>query len=346
MRIFLSHSSADVRIAEAMEALLTRIFGEGNVEVVFSSDEREGRGVDLGREWFPWITQQIQEVDKTYVLLTPTSIARPWVMWEAGVAEGVGLGDHREDPVIPITFGLDDRDVPDPFRSIQSARCDTPGGVARLLRDANDDLGDRRIPPEPFSAGLERAVPDFLDAVRTALADAPSARPLLSTMPSQFPAGTLAGMWANCFTFGRRCHAEIAEVVALDDRRVRITTGPIPPRTEAHEPPFSNVIIAEVVNRHLIGQWKNVSDARYFGSLHLAVLTGEKVMEGRYTSFTSDLVVGAGGWKWVHLEPESLRAVEWGGIRLRDPREVHATLDRHGNSRLSLPLTDVVEPRP
>jgi hypothetical protein len=55
-----------------------------------------------------------------------------------------------------------------------------------------------------------------------------------------------------------------------------------------------NEIDAQLANRHLIGCWKNSSDNRYFGVLHLAVLPGEAVMEGHYSGYESDVEVSKG----------------------------------------------------
>jgi hypothetical protein len=52
--------------------------------------------------------------------------------------------------------------------------------------------------------------------------------------------------------------------------------------------------------------WKNSSDARYLGALHLAVLPGEAVMEGHFSGYASDVEVSIGPWKWVRLDPASL----------------------------------------
>jgi hypothetical protein len=85
------------------------------------------------------------------------------------------------------------------------------------------------------------------------------------------------------------------------------------------------------VNRHLVGHWKNISDTRYFGSVHLAVLPGETVMDGYYTGFSSDIQVDAMRWKWVRLDPESLSGVDLQEVTLNDPDMIHALLERAAN---------------
>ena len=58
--------------------------------------------------------------------------------------------------------------------------------------------------------------------------------------------------------------------------------------------PFRNEIDAELAGRHLIGEWRNTSDTRYYGTMQLAVLPGEIVMEGYYAGVGSDVEVSTG----------------------------------------------------
>jgi hypothetical protein len=106
---------------------------------------------------------------------------------------------------------------------------------------------------------------------------------------------------------------------------------------------FRNEIEAELVNRHLIGHWKNVNDAYYFGSIHLAVLPGETVMEGYYTCYLTDLQVATERWKWVRLDQEALSDVELSQVVLQEPRLIHALVESHSQHDIPLTLTEVME---
>ncbi len=81
---------------------------------------------------------------------------------------------------------------------------------------------------------------------------------------------------------------------------------------------------------------------RYFGSLHLAVLTGEAVMEGYYTAFTNDIRVDVGRWKWVRLDPLTLSGVDLAAVVLNEPETVYAVLER-SHQDIPLPLTAIAE---
>lgn len=170
---------------------------------------------------------------------------------------------------------------------------------------------------------------------------------LLAGIAPSFPIATLAGAWVTGYQFGDpvKHHVDIAHVVVASDRMVTVQNFPPEPRTEAHSVPYRNEIEAELVNRHLIGFWKNTIDSRYFGAIHLAVLPGEAVMKGYYTSFNSDIEVGLGPWKWVKLDPQSLASVDLSEVELPEPGTVYSVLERHSEYDALLTLNEILEDR-
>jgi hypothetical protein len=130
-------------------------------------------------------------------------------------------------------------------------------------------------------------------------------------------------------------------VVAESDRRVRATN--YAPRAENRRLAFHNEIEAEVTNRHLIGHWRNRSDTRYFGAVHLAVLTGECVMDGHYTSFVSDVATNVGPWKWVRLDTMTNAPVDLKALTLKKPDAVHDALAAHTGEDGPIALDAIVE---
>jgi hypothetical protein len=339
MRIFLSHSHRDRAIAEALTKLLTGLFGK-RLEVQYSSDQSAGGGVPPGAQWLPWITRHIAEADATYVLLTPNSMQKSWVLWESGAAAGVALATHAARGVVPITFGLSEDDIPNPFVSTQCVRGDTleAGGVHRLLQDLNLHL-QSPLTELALQATVEAAVPPFFDKIKAALRESTAIASLLASVPASFKAAELAGLWVTSFEFtsgaGTLCHADLVELKA--DAARRLTGKSRQPRTEGRARPFLNEIEAEVANRHLVGHWKNLSDMRYFGTVHLAVQTGECLMEGSYTCLANDVTVGSGPWQWVRVDPASAAGVDLARVALQEPREVRKRLAAH--SKHAGPLT-------
>jgi DNA-binding transcriptional regulator YhcF (GntR family) len=170
-------------------------------------------------------------------------------------------------------------------------------------------------------------------------------RSLLDSVPHSFSADTLAGFWVTSYRFHSRSgllhHADITRISAQTGRRLTARNYPPDPRSHGHVPAFRNEIEAQLVNRHVLGHWRNVSDTRYFGSIHLAVLPGEAVMEGYYTGFTSDIKVDVERWKWIRLDPVTLSGVEVERVTLKEPEMIYTLL---GNSTQDapLPLTAVI----
>lgn len=171
-------------------------------------------------------------------------------------------------------------------------------------------------------------------------------RTLLDPVPHSFPAEALAGPWVTCYRFLHhgetpRHHADVAHLTAISERRIRAVNHPPRPRSEGHVNPFRNEIEAQLAGRHLVGTWKNTSDTRYFGSVQLAVLPGETVMEGFFTGVGTDVEVSTGRWKWVRLDPDA--DVALAGVTLREPALLYALVMNRSQYDAPLALADVGE---
>jgi DNA-binding transcriptional regulator YhcF (GntR family) len=173
-------------------------------------------------------------------------------------------------------------------------------------------------------------------------------RSVLESVPPSFSTEILKGLWVTCYQFitdgGLASHADIARIVPQSSRRVTATNYTPAPRTQekGRELAFRNEIEAQLVNRHLIGNWKNVSDTRYFGSIHLAISPGEFVMEGYYTAFLSDIKVAAMPWKWLRIDSASLADVDLPRLTIKDPETVYELLTE-STGKASLPISAVTE---
>ncbi|MFE6091753.1 toll/interleukin-1 receptor domain-containing protein [Streptomyces massasporeus] len=343
MKIFLSHSVLDQRIATALQTLFKQVFGDGNIQMEFSSDQDAGGGIPPGDPWLPWIKEHLKDADGTYILLTPNSMNRPWVLWESGAAAGIAMATKKSKRIVPIMFG--DIDTPSPFSSLQMIRGDSEEdyGIHKLLGNVNKSLS-QPIPKGPFAAAVQKNVPVYLKRVKGALQQQRS-EGLLTSVPSAFPAERIAGYWVTCFSFGEssKCHADVAGIAVESQRRLRVLNEPPAPVTEGHPQPFLNEIEAELANRHIMGYWKNVSDTRYFGSVHLAILPGETVMEGYYTSFHDDVTVRMGNWKWVRLDPKSFDIDDFPNVKLKDPHSIQSLMESHHPTDRPIDFHSIVE---
>lgn len=169
---------------------------------------------------------------------------------------------------------------------------------------------------------------------------------LLVPVAHSFSAELLQGLWITSYQFSDpapKLHVDMAHVTVESDRQIRAKNWPPEPRTEGHVVPYRNEIEAQLANRHLIGHWKNASDTRYFGALHLAVLPGEIVMEGYYTGYSNDIRVSFGPWKWVKLDAASLSSVDLYEVTLREPRVLHELIAGYTQYDAPLSLNAVAE---
>jgi hypothetical protein len=85
--VFVSHDTRDADVAEAFCKLLSSV-STGMLKSFRSSDRRGNQGIEYGVEWYPEIMKRLGSASDVVCLLTPSSINRPWILYEAGVAKG------------------------------------------------------------------------------------------------------------------------------------------------------------------------------------------------------------------------------------------------------------------
>lgn len=85
--VFVSHDSRDADLAEAFANLLSDV-SAGTLKSFRSSDKKGTTGIEFGTEWYQAIMSQLGDATDVVALLTPRSVDRPWILYEAGVAKG------------------------------------------------------------------------------------------------------------------------------------------------------------------------------------------------------------------------------------------------------------------
>jgi hypothetical protein len=173
----------------------------------------------------------------------------------------------------------------------------------------------------------------------------PGLADILAAVPSAFPAEALAGPWVTAYQFmsgGRpHHHADVAVITVVSGNRIRAVNHPPEPRSEGRSVGFRNEIVAALVGRHLVGEYVNTSDHRYYGTVQLAVHSGETVMEGIYAGVGSDVEVSRGDWKWVRLEAEP--DVSLSDIQLREAVALYELVMSRTRNDEPLTLADIGE---
>jgi TIR domain len=98
--VFISHDSRDAEIAEAFSRLISSV-SAGVLKSFRSSDKKGNQGIEYGIEWYPEIMKKLETASDVVCLLTPNSINRPWILFEAGVAKG-----KLNTPVQGVALGV------------------------------------------------------------------------------------------------------------------------------------------------------------------------------------------------------------------------------------------------
>jgi TIR domain len=183
MRVFISHSHQDAKLAGRFEKLLKGITAD-QVDVWISS---KIGSIEQGRSWIDWIHEQVTTAQTSFIFLTPSSFAGKWVLWEAGAVEGVrrmlaaqsDKDSAKERHVIPIRFLVpqDPKDL-GPFQDIQVADGLNPLSLRDVclafqekLRDRLDYDGRMKMNREGTSPALE--CDTFVQDAREILRDLP-----------------------------------------------------------------------------------------------------------------------------------------------------------------------------
>lgn len=98
--IFISHDTRDAELAEAFSKLLSSV-SAGVLKSFRSSDKKGNQGIEYGVEWYPEIMKKLEAASDVVCLLTPNSVGRPWILYEAGVAKG-----KLDTPVHGLALGI------------------------------------------------------------------------------------------------------------------------------------------------------------------------------------------------------------------------------------------------
>lgn len=176
--IFISLTQQDSEIAEALRTALDDLLGE-LVEVHFSTSKEAAGGIRHGQDWFQWIVEEVQHCDFALILLTPASVQKPWILWEAGAVHGAaiasGQGDLRK--VRPLVFQLDSAQLPSPIKDskAQYRRGDRASDVETLFNEILDQY-QSELKKERYRAAvknLDETIETYLQAIQQPLLKAP-----------------------------------------------------------------------------------------------------------------------------------------------------------------------------
>jgi hypothetical protein len=111
-RIFISHIHEERKVAAALQKFLQEKLGEK--ESVFSSSDK-GQ-IYAGEDWLQRIRKELRSAKVVILMMSPKSVSRPWVFFEAGAA-----WLKRGTVIIPVCYaGLLKKHLPKPYSDMQA----------------------------------------------------------------------------------------------------------------------------------------------------------------------------------------------------------------------------------
>lgn len=166
---------------------------------------------------------------------------------------------------------------------------------------------------------------------------------VLSTVAPGVDPSLLSGLWVTGYLIsGGHRHVDLS-TVTVTGPRLRSCNYPPAPRFEGHSSGHETDITARLYGRHVMGHFRNRNDRYFFGSLHLAVLPGEVILDGYYTGFLNDTMVLVEPWRWVLVEPGSTAGIDLTNVALGEPGEIYDMLFARTPFDGPIPLGDVLK---
>lgn len=178
-QIFISLTHADTGIAEALRTALDALFRD-SVQVHFSTSKELDGGIRSGEDWFQWIVDRVQKCDIALILITPSSVNKPWILWEAGAVAGAALasGQGGMHKVRPLIYQVPIELIPSPIRDskVQFRRGDRADEMDSLfneiLEDYRTEFNMERV--KKIVKSLDTVLEAYLKRVQECLMNAPA----------------------------------------------------------------------------------------------------------------------------------------------------------------------------
>ena len=166
--VFISHDSRDSALAEAFEELLVGASG-GTLKAFRSSDSKGTSGLPYGVEWYRMVMEKLNEAACVVALLTQNSVGRPWILYEAGVAQG-----RQNTIVFGVTIGVPmDSLNSSPFQQFQNCG-DDEDALTKLVIQLITQAQPGATPREN---AVRMHVATFRDQIETAVAESKAKPP-------------------------------------------------------------------------------------------------------------------------------------------------------------------------
>jgi len=138
--VFISFIHEEEEVAEAVQTFVGKVLA-GKADVFLSSDTRQ---IYAGELWLERIVVELKQAKVIILMLSPDSVGRPWVNFEAGGAF------FTEKKMIPVCFnGLSKGSMPKPYSNFQAVDLESEEDQYYLVRSVCHHFNDLMIPPPP-----------------------------------------------------------------------------------------------------------------------------------------------------------------------------------------------------
>ena len=128
MRVFISHSSKDKKLAEQLVQLLKNAFILRSDDIRYTS--APGYGLEGGTPILETLRKDVLEADVVIGLLTPQSLDSIYVIFELGARWGA------KKPMIPLCAqGVTPNKLSEPLKSLVAFDCSDKVQLQRFLED-------------------------------------------------------------------------------------------------------------------------------------------------------------------------------------------------------------------
>lgn len=164
--IFISHDSRDAELAEAFSKLLKSV-SAGMLKPFRSSDKKGTEGIEFGDEWYKRLMERLDSASDVVCIFTKRSIARPWILYEAGVAKG-----KLNKPVLGLALGVSLSAVGNgPFFQFQNSD-DSEDSLVKLLHQLADRVPSLELDDDVVKTQVQ-AFKDRTDEILSAMDETP-----------------------------------------------------------------------------------------------------------------------------------------------------------------------------
>jgi hypothetical protein len=155
VRLFISHAHLDQDLAKRLVDVITSHFEVPEGQLRCSSVP--GYQLELGTMASEALRHELGSAVGVIALITPNSLTADWVRFELGAAWA-----HARVAMPLLVGGLEDKDIPGPFRGVAGGQLNSEDTLDRLLEQLEKELG-WRVRKDPAARSKQHELTRYAD---------------------------------------------------------------------------------------------------------------------------------------------------------------------------------------